>query len=98
MNIKKAVSILLILWVAGTAALFAQQSWAWNPEGQQCFSLAGVEWYYSTSGPAQTTFKNHNNYGVTVLYTRNGRQQSLWLDAGAVKNIDAKVTVDQCKS
>ncbi|MDR0684621.1 MAG: hypothetical protein LBF83_05795, partial [Spirochaetaceae bacterium] len=75
---------LALLFVSG-AVIFAQQSWGWNPEGEQCFSLAGVEWYYSTSGSAKTTFKNHNDFGVTVLYTgRSGRQQSLWLDAGAV--------------
>jgi hypothetical protein len=96
MNVKKAVSILLILWVAGTAALFAQQSWEWNPEGQQCFSLAGVEYYYSKSD-FETVFKNHNTYGVTVLYTKNGSQESLWINAGVVKRIGGRVTVDQCK-
>jgi hypothetical protein len=97
MNVKKLLCVSLVFMAVGTAVLVAQQSWGWNPQGEQCFSLAGVEWYYSTSGPAATYFINHNDYSITVLYTRNGRQLSLWLDAGTTRKIDAKVTVDQCK-
>jgi hypothetical protein len=94
------LAVLLAFAAMGTASLFAQQETRWNPDGKQCFSLAGVEYYYDAhSGGGETVLKNHNNDGVTVLYTTqngNGRQQSTWIEAGGVKRLGGRVRIDQC--
>jgi hypothetical protein len=100
MNAKKLLCILLVFTAIGTAVLIAEQSWGWNPEGEQCFSLAGVEYYYDAK-TNETVLKNHNTYGVTVLYTtRNGQgnQQSTWIAADGVKKLGGRVRIDQCKT
>jgi hypothetical protein len=76
MNIKKPVSIMVILCALGTLAAVAQQTqqsqyqeqrtWI-NPQGEECFSLKGVVATINKRR-TKTTFTNYNNYPVTVAY------------------------------
>jgi hypothetical protein len=95
MNLKKLVSIMLILTAIGTAVVVAQQPSQWNSEGKMCYSYLGVDYYYSNP---KTKFWNHNTYPVTVFYiTKSGTQSSIWLPAGEKGDVSGEVQVVACQ-